>query len=816
MTKVLTKIQVTQTGQQYNVASVFVAKQVYDTVFTPSSHHRNISGSTLVSSPPSTSPTSPRFRIEGTPSAQGGDSLPEDLYYGEGWDKALQEDCNKRMLALADGVDLAWVPADTKRSFWTQEAKKNNDKYWSGIVLRLAEEHDKERASLEERLYRMTVPKATTATSENTVNVLEKRHADNLASLENTMQKGKRTMQAIINDQAKDLDATRRRIAKFDMSAKATIQEGGSLLSDNLEFVEAQKKIRNQILGKGNNLAKSTSRSHTRDQAKRRTEQRGETSETQPQVGNLPLIGAKEEIVKLKTRNDDLTYSKNDLTSRLETIEERVRQLECLLKAANEHFAKQISTSNSSNAGLRIKVQNLSKRVEVPMDLTTNARGQEEHASGNNDFHGGKVASLLAIEWRPEAIVGDVDDMTTLDSASFELVKDVQEGDTELESSVEPVIYLDGSSHSAGTTIDGDVMEDPVPDRITPDGDHLEPVHASEAKSDTPDRPKALAESLSVISSRAQFRPPFSLDEGKTTMNTSSNEVPKLQPLFLNSTPPLTNQGGQPPAIHVNLNTQPNFLGCRSLREFSFVIDLPPEPQPQLPSIPLATIIHQAEDNPTTNSIPKEPETDCSVDTCHNDNTKTTATPAMSTLSLDVNAFADTSCSASFTTPPPSPTPKLILENPQLLQEAPRTILEKAKFANTFLSNTSTISPSPKLLPTLEGPHLVPQEPRTRLGKTRAQVVAEVAAALALRATEEEEEESAAQISPKEKETTAQNDKEEKEGAAAKARSSKTKKENEEGVSKTKARKEGADTEKGKAAVGKESKSKRRKGRKRA
>lgn len=560
---------------------MFLAKQVYDTVFTASPHHRTISGSTLVSSPPSISPTSPDFRIEGISFAQGGDSLSEDLNGEEGWDQALQEDCNKRMLALADGVDLAWVPANTNRGFWTQEAKMKNDTYWSDNMVRMAEENDEERALFEERLHNMTVPQAPTATSEDTVNLLEKKHADNLAGLEKTMQKEKRTMQAIINDQAKDLDVARRLIAKYEISAKTTVQKGGSLLSDNLEFIEAQKKIRDQILGKENNLAKSTSRSHGQDQVKKRTEQRdhiAESSETQPCARNLPSIGANEEIMKLKTPNDELAYSNIDLTSQLETTE------------------------------------------------------------------------------------------------------------------------------VAGS--------------------------------------------------------------------------------------------------------------------FSFIKGSLPEAQSKSPNIPAATLLHNADYNPKAHTIREETKTGSSSESCHKDNTKASATPATATLSLDINAFADTSDFASFNTPPPSPPPKPTPETPQPIGEAPRPIPKELRLANTLLSTISTIPPSPSSLPAPipRTPHPLPQEPRTRLGKTRAQVAVEVAAALALRAIEEEQE-SAAHNAAKEKEIAAQNAMKEEEVVTSTSQRTKTRKERGDAISISDARKEGAEKEKvkGKGAMGKKSpsRSKRSKGRKR-
>lgn len=904
-------IQIAKTGRKYNVVSLCIAKQVYDAASTASAHHRTISGSTLVSSPRSTAPTSPRVLADGTSTARVSDWLAHDSKIEEAWDETLQEDCNRRMLALADGVDLAWVPAKTKRNFQAQEARINNDKYWCSSMERLVEEHDKEKAFLEERLSTMTARKAQIATSEDTVNTLKKKHADDLSSLEVAAQKQKRTMQAIIDDQAKNLEATRRINAKYEMSNQSTIQQGGSLLSDNLRFVKAQKKIRNQLMGTGNNLGDSTPRSRTCDHAKKVSEQRDHKEKTSERDHHMALIKAKEEIAKLKARNDELTNFKNDLTSQMEEKEERVVELRNKLKDLNERVGVQeeltktaknrlksdtaayelmledqaeyyqqslttLKNNDRTTAEDEAKIRNeiiarFQKQLDDAMEETAtlgeeaNARlerqfinmkarcqqlvkyyahlsidlleyllkmeklfvregyvigsqdyelfiakarrdllcfkregdgdaiffGDEEESEDDEiveeveedesknredsgkiegDYQGGQVVGLLAIEWRAEAITEDVDDNIISDSASFVLDKDVRKVETGLRIPGEELVYRDPSLHSIGINGEEDVIDDSSHNTTAPDGsvgDDLESELASEDVANNPDRAKAVAESPKTVSSIVQFRSTSCLDEApiETSKNTSSQELSNYQPLLFNNTPLLESQGAQAPAIHLDLNTQPNFQGYQAARKFSFPTGLLPNPQSS--SIPATALVHTAVDNQKAGSIPKKANTDSIFDNCQEDDTKAIATIDTATLSLDVIAFADTSRSAYFTTPPPSPPPSPPPGDPQPVQEEPRTKSGKAraqvtaevalalalrntngeKSANTSCSALFT-TPPPSPLPST--PHPPPSEPRTKLGKTRAQVTAEVALALASRATQNAKK-AADQIATKEK-----------------------------------------------------------------
>lgn len=375
--KAADKLQIAKSCSERKFVSLYIAKQAHDVASTASAHPRNISGSTLVPSPVCTPPASPRIPAEVISTATKGDCLAQDSC--EELNKGLQVESDRPTLALTVGEDQGWVPAETKRTSEAQQVDKIDARNLSRQVVGLAEHCDKEKALPGQPFSRTIAREGLDIVAEDAVDALKKKHTEDLTALRNTVQKEKQTMQAIIDDQAKNLEAARQDIARKELSAKVTSQKGGSLLSDNLTFVEAQRKIRDQLIVNENSPKVTIAHSYIGDHGKKGPklgDHTRETSGTQCHTESSPFVGAKEKIAELEKVNIELTSSKNDLTSRLKTTEEHVEHLKCRSKEANHRVAEETCAFNSSNGDLRKKVQNLSEDVNVQKNLTKNALHQ--------------------------------------------------------------------------------------------------------------------------------------------------------------------------------------------------------------------------------------------------------------------------------------------------------------------------------------------------------------------------------------------------------------------------------------------------------
>ncbi len=820
--KAADKWQIENSCSERKFVNLYIAKQAHDVASTASAQPPNISCSTLVPSPVCTPPASPRLPAKVISTAQEGHCLAQDSKNCEELNKALQVERDRPTLALAIGEDQGWVPTDTKRTSEDQDVDKIDGKNLSRRVVGLAEHCDKEKALPGQPFSRTIAREGLDMVAEDAVNALKKKHAEDLATLKNTVQKEKRTMQAIIDDQAKNLEAARQDIARKELSTKATSQKGGSLLSDNLTFVEAQKKIRDQLIVNENSPKVTIPRSHIGNYGKKGTklgDHTRETSETQRHTESSPLFGAKEKIAELEKLNIELTGSKNDLTSQLKTTGEHIEHLECRSREANHRVAEELCALNSSNIDLRNKVQTLSEEFNVQKSLTKNAQHQlradtvayESMLNNQKEYY---QQSLTALKTTNRNTTNREARLRKEISARFqkqyndamkEKAKLRIEADIRLEKKLldikicgeqmvesyahlgidlldyllklekclaskgyvirlqeyhlfvtkarsDLVLFKRGGDDDAIFYGEEEGVKDDVYENVTGENESIHAGNGDQCEGDLRGEDSAGQGAL-------DSPPRTNLEdvEGNTRSNATNPGLqyqalkPKTSPFITItklklrdedihdrdglSDPNDANFGGRSATesafqdVHENAETSTSSApvhdkATHTLPNSTFPTNLFSSAQPRPLKNPTSPI-------PTTKYVPNSASPSSTFPLHQNSNRAITTSPPPTPqpLTLSITSFADTSRSASFTTPPPSPP------------------LRK---------------PSPPPTPMTENAH----EPRTKLGKTRAEVVAEVAAALALRKVEEEKD-AVEKEKEKEKEDVGKEEKEKEIGSVA-------------------------------------------------
>ncbi len=794
--KAADKLQIAKSCSERNFVSLYIAKQAHGVASTASAHPRNISGSMLVPSPVCTPPVSPRLPAEVISTAQKGDCLAQASKNCEELNKGLQVECDRPTLALAISEDQGWVPAEAKRASETQEVDKIDGRNLSRQVVGLAEHCDKKKVLPGQPFSRTIAREGLDLVAEDAVNALKRKHAEDLATLKNTVQKEKRTMQAIIDDQAKDLEAARQDIARKELSAKATSQKGGSLLSDNLTFVEAQKKIRDQLIVNENNPKVAIPQSHTCKEAKTGTklgDHTRETSETQCHTETSPLVRAKEKITELEKLNIELTGSKNDLTSQLKTTEEHVEHLECRLKEANHHVAETIRALDSSNVDLQNKVHTVSEDVNVQENLMKNAQHQlkadtaayESMLKNQTEYYQQSLTPLKTTarnntnrearlrkeitarfqkqytddmkekaKLRKEADARLEKKLLNIKSCGEQMVEsyahlgiDLLDYLLKLEKCLaskgyvirlqeyhlfvakarsDLVLFKRGGDDDAifygkeegagdgayeivaeknesmpagnGGKFEGDLRGEESAGQGAMDGQPRTTLEDVEGKSPSNStnpglkhqaREEKLSPFITITKLKLWGEDTHDRDGLSDPKDAKLEGRPATESSFQDE-----HDKEETSTLSASINDIANHHPPKSGISTNLFSSAQPQPQPpKTPTSPIRTadcVLHS-----TSPSSTFPPHRNANHNTTH------PPPPTISPLNLSITSFADTSRSVSFTTPPPSPP----LQKP---------------------------SPPPK--PITENAH----EPRTKLGKTRAEVVVEVAAALALRKIEEE------------------------------------------------------------------------------